>query len=157
MKKLNNPFVELDGYNCFGCNPDNKYGLRMTFFEQDNMIISQWDPKPHFQGWGDVLHGGIQSTLMDEIASWVVFIKLKTAGVTSKMEVRFHKPAYTTKGEISLRAFIKEMNKNTATIAVELRDSKNILCSDADIDYFTYPPNLAKKKFLFPDYDKFVK
>ena len=48
----------------------------------------------------DTLHGGIQATLADEISSWVVFRKFQTSGVTSRMEVRYHKPIRTTGGRI---------------------------------------------------------
>ena len=39
-----------------------------------------------FAGFHDILHGGIQATMMDEIASWVVLVKLDTSGVTYPLE-----------------------------------------------------------------------
>ena len=95
MKKISNPFEKSENYNCFGCSQNNKFGLQMKFFEDEDEIVTFWQPQNRFQGYNFVLHGGIQATLMDEIASWVVFIKLKTAGVTSKMEIRYKKPVYT--------------------------------------------------------------
>ncbi len=77
MKKIRNPYVDLKGYNCFGCSPNNIQGLHMHFEEHGEKIISEWTPKMQFQGYKNVLHGGIQATLMDEIASWCVQIKQK--------------------------------------------------------------------------------
>jgi len=94
MRKISNPFTGLDGYNCFGCSPDNISGLHMTFYEDDEELVSVWDPKDHFHGYLNILHGGIQATLMDEISSWVVYIKLRTAGFTSKLNVRGLTSAY---------------------------------------------------------------
>ena len=70
----------------------------MTFFEDGDEIISTWEPKPQFEGYHGVLHGGIQATIMDEIASWVVYVKVKVAGVTSSMNIHYHKPIYMTGG-----------------------------------------------------------
>ena len=94
----------MEGYHCYGCDPHSPQGLRMEFYEDGDDIVSVWNPRPEFQGWVDTLHGGIQATLADEISSWVVFRKFQTSGVTSRMEVRYHKPIRTTGGRIVLRA-----------------------------------------------------
>jgi len=67
----------MAGYQCFGCAPHNHNGLQMSFAEDGEYVVSEWEPKDYFQGYYNVLHGGIQATLMDEIASWLVQIKLK--------------------------------------------------------------------------------
>ena len=96
MKKIINPWKDMEGYNCFGCSPDNEAGVRMEFYEDGDEVVSIWKPRPEYQGWLNTLHGGIQSVLLDEICGWVVFRKLQTGGVTSKMETRFRKSISTT-------------------------------------------------------------
>ena len=87
MKKIINPWKGLEGYNCFGCAPNNEAGVRMEFYEDGDEIVSIWKPRPEYQGWIDTLHGGIQAVLLDEICAWVVLRKLQTTGVTSKMKL----------------------------------------------------------------------
>ena len=82
MKKIINPWEGLDGYMCFGCAPNNPLGLHMEFFEDGDDIVAFWKPQGTYQGWLRTLHGGIQTTLMDELAGWVVLRKLQTSGVT---------------------------------------------------------------------------
>lgn len=118
MQKIKNPWAHREGYNCFGCCQDNPIGIHMEFYEDEDDILCFWKPQPQFQGWIDTLHGGIQSTLIDEIASWVVFRKLQTTGVTSKLEVRFLHPILTTEVQITLRAHLREMKRNYAYIDV---------------------------------------
>lgn len=89
MKKIKNPYLHLEGYNCFGCAPENPLGVKMEFYEDGDDIVSIWSPRSEYQGWLNTLHGGIQSVLLDEICAWVVMRKKQTAGVTSKMETRF--------------------------------------------------------------------
>lgn len=155
MKKIRNPFVEKEGYNCFGCSPGNKLGLNLTFSEDGEFIVSKWIPKPHFQGWQNVLHGGIQATLLDEIASWLVFIKLNTSGVTSRMDVKLKKPVYTDKGELILKAKLKEMNRNIAVIETWLYNPEMELCTYAIMHYYTFKEEIAREKLWYPGSEAF--
>lgn len=155
MKTIRNPFVKQKGYNCFGCSPDNKTGLNMTFKEEGEFVLSDWMPKPHFQGWNNVLHGGIQATLLDEIASWLVFIKLKTSGVTSRMDVKLKKPVHTDQGSLHLKARLKEMNRNIAVIETWLYNADNELCTFAIMQYYTFKEEVAREKLWYPGHDEF--
>ena len=64
MKKIINPWKGMEGYNCFGCAPNNEAGVKMEFYEDGDEVISIWKPQPQFQGWIDTLHGGIQAVLL---------------------------------------------------------------------------------------------
>ena len=63
MKKIINPWRNHEGYNCFGCSPDNPLGLHLEFYEDGDYIVSTWHPEHNYQGWVDTMHGGI---LMNE-------------------------------------------------------------------------------------------
>ena len=130
MKKIINPWKNMEGYNCFGCSPDNEAGVRMEFYEDGDEVVSIWKPRPEYQGWLNTLHGGIQSVLLDEICGWVVFRKLQTGGVTSKMETRFQK-------------------RNIAIIEARLYNSMGELCTETTCTYFTFPQEKAEKEMCF--------
>ncbi len=154
MRKLKNPFDLLPGYNCFGCSSNNHSGLRMTFYEDGEEIVSKWDPDEHYQGYINVLHGGIQATLMDEIASWVVFLKLKTGGVTSRLTTTFKRPVRIDGGEITIRARIREKKSRVALIDVRLFTGDGVLCSESLAEYFILSKEKAHESMNFPaDYD----
>ena len=51
MKKIINPWKGMEGYNCFGCAPNNEAGVRMEFYEDGEEIVSIWKPRPEYQGW----------------------------------------------------------------------------------------------------------
>lgn len=157
MKKLNNPFLQFDGYNCFACDPHNQEGLQMEFYEDGDYILSEWEPQSYFQGYSDILHGGIQGTLMDEIASWIVYVKAKSVGVTAEMNVKFRKPVYVNKGSLTVRGKLKELSRKFAFIQGELFDHEGNLCAEADIKYFVYPEEVARKKLYYPGYESFYK
>ena len=155
MKHLRNPFTSLEGYNCFGCSPHNPLGLHLVFSEDGDEIVSQWNPGINFQGYFNILHGGIQATLMDEIASWTVYVKVKTAGFTSKADIRYLKTVGMDQGPLTLRSRVKQMRRNLADIEVLLLDKNNTLCARALLTFFTFPLDKSKESMYYPDHDQF--
>ena len=136
MRKIKNPWLHKEGYNCFGCAPENPIGLHMDFYEDGDDIRCCWIPQTHYQGWLGVLHGGIISTLIDETAGWVVTRKLQAAGMTSRLEVKFHKPIRSDETQISIRARITEQKRNIVVIHVEVENAHGLVCAEGEATYF---------------------
>jgi uncharacterized protein (TIGR00369 family) len=155
MKKLKNPFNGLEGYNCFGCSPGNPLGLHLEFTEEGDEIVSRWEPDKNFQGYFNILHGGIQATLMDEIASWTVYVKVKTAGFTSRAEIRYLKNVGMDQGPLTLRSRVRQMRRNLADIEVKLFDRNDTLCAESLMTYFTFPLEKSKQEMFYPDHSSF--
>lgn len=149
MKKIINPWKDMEGYNCFGCAPNNQAGVKMEFYEDGDEIVSVWKPRPEYQGWIDTLHGGIQSVLLDEICAWVILRKLQTTGVTSKMETRYRKSISTNDSHLVLRASIREQKRNIILIEARLYNSAGELCTEALCTYFTFPRQKAEEEMYF--------
>lgn len=152
MRKIKNPYDKTSGYYCFGCSHDNPHGLQMTFYEDGEELFCKWDPQPRFQGYNNILHGGIQATLMDETASWLVYVKMITSGVTSRLDIKYKKPVPTNRGEITLRGKITEIKRNLAFIEIQLFDPDMQLCSSAEAVFFTYSKEYSVKNLGFPEH-----
>ena len=81
-----------DNY-CFVCGRDNPRGLKIkvTYFPEEQAAETFVTLPREYQGWADVIHGGILSTLLDEMMAHAVW-RFAGPGVTISMEVRFHHP-----------------------------------------------------------------
>ena len=145
MKRLTNPWADVEGYYCFGCAPNNNQGVKMKFYEDGDQIVSVWQPQAAFQGWLNTLHGGIHSVLLDEICAWVVLRKLQTTGVTSRMETRFKKPVSTEDNYVILRAHLVSQKRNLVEIKATLQNAQGEICSEATCQYFTFPKEKASE------------
>jgi len=156
-KKILNPYTRLEGYNCFGCSPANEPGLQLEFYEDGEFLCSDWKPKAHFSGYKNVLHGGIQATLLDEIASWAVQIKLHTAGVTANIDLRYKQPVYVDSGDLKLRARIEQVEKRIASVKTDLINAKGEICCTGIVKYFIYPEKIAREKLYYPGFSNFFK
>ncbi len=122
----------------------------MHFREEGDEVLSNWKVNEDFQGFKDVLHGGIQATLMDEIASWFVFAKLGSAGMTRELTTKYRKPVIISKGDIELRARLKDSRHGLAFIEVKLFDGEGQLCSESLATYFVFPEEKARTELHYP-------
>lgn len=154
---MHNAYADLEGYNCFGCSPVNPYGLKCKFTDEGEYVTCHWMPSENYQGFFHVLHGGIQATLIDEIASWAIFSEGKTAGVTTDLQVKYRKPVYTDQGEIRLRAKVTEKMKRLVKAKVELFNAGGELATEAEVTYMIYPEEMARKKLNWPGIEAFYK
>ncbi|MBS2097626.1 PaaI family thioesterase [Carboxylicivirga linearis] len=159
LKKIFNPFLENKGrdYQCFGCSPHNSEGLLMEFYSDGECVYADWKPRKHFEGYKNVIHGGIQATLMDEIASWTIYSIVGTAGVTQKMEVNYHRPLFANVEYIKIKATVKNKTSEQAVIKTEIINQKGIVCSSADVAYYLFPLKIAVLKYHYPGKDAFWK
>jgi uncharacterized protein (TIGR00369 family) len=155
MRKIKNPWTHKEGYNCFGCAPENPFGLHMDFYEEGDDIICFWIPQQHYQGWIGVLHGGIISTLIDETAGWVVTRKLQAAGMTSRLAVKFHQAIRSDETQVTVRARITEQKRNIAIIHVEVENSHGVVCAEGEATYFVMSKEKSEEMgFISCDVEK---
>jgi len=157
MRKIKNIHLSdsPEVYQCFGCSPHNEFGLQLEFWEDGDDVVSFWKPRPILQSYPKILHGGIQSTLMDEIAGWVVYVKCGTVGVTAEMKVRFKQPLMIDQGEITIRAKLLERNNRIAIIQSRLINNSGKVCAEAELRFFLLNETDAREKYNYPGVDAF--
>ena len=89
--------LALNNDHCFVCGMKNPFGLQVKPEIKDAgaSVRIECTPSEHLQGWADILHGGILSTLLDEAITYVGISTFKQHAVTAQLEVRFRNPAPT--------------------------------------------------------------
>jgi len=75
---------------CFVCGDKNQYGLNVAFYQMDDKVVAEYVAGSHFQGYKDILHGGILSALLDEVMIRAVLAQ-GILSLTSEIKVRFKK------------------------------------------------------------------
>ncbi len=87
----------LNDDHCFVCGMKNPFGLQVKpEIEAGGALIRiVCTPAEHLQGWANILHGGILSTLLDEAITYVGISTFGQHAVTAQLEVRFRNPAPT--------------------------------------------------------------
>lgn len=148
-KKIKNPWEGLEGYDCFGCAPENPIGVKLEFYEEGDEVVGYWKPSTHYQGFLHTLHGGIQALLLDETCGWCVFRKLQKAGVTYKLETKYVKPVSVLDEQIVIRASIVEQKRNLVFLKAGLYNAAGELCTTAESTFFAFSKEKSEEEFFF--------
>jgi len=83
---------EIEQYEnswCFACGKDNPIGLKLEMNIVDNKNITYFTPQKVHESYGDRMHGGLISTLLDEVMGNFVFRTEGRPAYTADIEIRF--------------------------------------------------------------------
>lgn len=81
-----------EGHYCFACGTANPIGLNLDFYRVGDRICSEVTLDKVHEGWANVIHGGIISTLLDEVMSWAIMYTKKIFLVTRNMNIKYVRP-----------------------------------------------------------------
>ncbi len=76
---------------CFGCGKNNPCGLKLKFEWDGKVAKSEFTPTEFHQGWKEIIHGGILTTLLDEAMGYATYFE-NLPCVTATMEIRLRRP-----------------------------------------------------------------
>ncbi|MBX3072034.1 MAG: PaaI family thioesterase [Thermomicrobiales bacterium] len=86
------PLDVREDHNCFGCGRLNPHGLQLTFYaDPDGSVWAEWEPTPKVEGWQGIVHGGLITTVLDEVMGWALSAQ-RIWAVTARLDVSFRKP-----------------------------------------------------------------
>lgn len=83
--------VELAPHNCFACGTLNAGGLQLVLHVDGARCWTEIALDRRFEGWGGIVHGGIVSTILDEVMAWSL-VERELWGLTARLNVAFRRP-----------------------------------------------------------------
>jgi acyl-coenzyme A thioesterase PaaI-like protein len=130
-----------EGHNCFGCGPKNECGLRMKFFTDEKSLFSWVTIPGHLCGWDNLVHGGVLSTVLDEIMGWTAIHFSRKFAVTQKMAIEFHKPVPVAE-ELRLEGRVIEFRgQREAEVEGRLFRGEDTLCVQGSGTFRLFSPD----------------
>ena len=114
---------------CFVCGKKNPQGLKLSFHYSNGRIVSEFTPSKIHQGYKDIIHGGIITSVLDEAMIQAAIAEGMTP-LTGEITVRFKNPLLaneetiveaeiTKKGSRLTEASSRLIKKNTGDIIAE--------------------------------------
>jgi uncharacterized protein (TIGR00369 family) len=117
---------------CFACGKLNPDGLQLKFAKFDDHVEAYFDCTEKYQGWNGIIHGGIVSTLIDEVMYHAILDK--PDALTAEMTVRFMKPLRVgTKAR--LLGFVDGINGRIINTRGEVYDENGVLIAKGTARY----------------------
>jgi acyl-coenzyme A thioesterase PaaI-like protein len=109
-----------DDQPCFGCSPQHPVGFRLRFERLEGEAVSTcFTPTADHQGPPGIMHGGLVTTLADELAAWVIIAVLGKFGFTVQIEAKFKK-AIRVGEAVEGRAWLVRNGGRVVRVAVSL-------------------------------------
>ena len=130
------PIEKLQGYSCFACGTENPIGLNLQFYRQGDAVCSDVVLGDHYQGWDHMAHGGIISTMLDEVMAWSVIYFRRVFSVTRKMELKYVRPVLTGR-PITVRGRILDGSDHRQKVKAkgEIRDDAGKLLVKSSAEF----------------------
>lgn len=86
--------MELTGGSmCFACGQENPIGLKLNFAWEGKRYTTRFIPSAEHQSYDGILHGGIMTTILDEVMGRMFFVQGEQV-MTAQLEVRFRQPVH---------------------------------------------------------------
>lgn len=138
--RTDQPVPALTDHNCFGCGTLNPIGLHLHFYvltKQDG-VWAPWMPTREYEGYGGMIHGGIISTLMDEILAWTLYAR-ETWAVTAKLSTTYRKPVEVGKSVRLIGRVVRDRGR-VIELHGEIRaEADDALLAEAEATFMRVP------------------
>ena len=135
---------------CFGCGEENPIGAKLNFFKvSEESVKSNFLVPDTWGGWGKIIHGGLQTVLLDEVSAWVIVALLNEQGLTIKAQIDFFKPLYVEE-EVEIVGSVEKIDDKDITISSVLRNKNGETCTKGTFVYRKVEMDKIKKMARIP-------
>ena len=151
----------LEGHCCFACGTANPIGLKLKFYNVNDTVCADITLGKNHEGWQNMVHGGIITTLLDEVMAWTIMYFKKIFFVTRKMEVKYVRPVMigvplTVKGRM-----MKDRKPPYVGAAADILDDQRRILARATGEFVEIPKDKLEavpdglKQDMIELFDKF--
>ncbi len=125
---------------CLICGINNKFGVKASFYNmEDGSVGGLFTFLPEHQSYPDRVHGGMISTMIDELAGRALWVtQPDKIAVTIDLSVKYRKPVPYGVRLIG-KGVITEMLSRAYTAKCAIMDSDGNVLADGTARYFMIP------------------
>ncbi len=118
-------------------------GLNLRFETDGRMVQTIFVPRSEHIGFQRVVHGGIISTLLDEIMVWACAVQTKRFAFCAELTVRFHHPLRPNEQSIAAAELVANKRGKIFEAKANLRDPGGRVLASATGKYLPVPEGNA--------------
>lgn len=136
--------------NCFGCSQYNLQGLHLRFWQSEKGCVTRCNIPEHLCGIDGLVHGGIITMLLEEVAQWSIIAHLGRFGITREISVRYLKPV-PTNSDIAVEAQIINKDEKYIVLHSTVKNSEGVLLVESDSSWLLVTPSAIAKIATFDE------
>src|SRR5688572_16769979 len=122
-------------HSCFVCGESNPSGLNLRFYTDGRIVRVEFQPRPEHVGFKHAVHGGIISTVLDEVMFWACAVPTKQFAFCAEMTVRLQQPLRPGEMAVATAELVSNRKNRIFEAKAELRDRADTLIASATGKY----------------------
>lgn len=115
---------------CFGCGRNNPIGLHLNFQPDGEKVSATKILSREYQGYHDVVHGGIVSLLLDEAMGNYIQKFYDRQAMTGRIEIRYRHPT-PVEQELKISAWQESRRKNVLAMKAAVETADGTITAEA--------------------------
>lgn len=146
MAGRHDPRSEMTDHHCFGCGQLNEHGLRLEFSQDPEGygVFASFVPPSRTEGYTGMVHGGIITTVLDEVMAWSL-ARHGIWAVTGQLTTRYRKPVMLGEATTATGYLLRDRGR-----AIEMRgeirhDADGALLAEATAMFIRVPASKASE------------
>lgn len=120
--------------HCIVCGRENPIGFNIKFEQGDGYVYGRVTPGRNYEGYNDTIHGGILTTLLDEVMVKALFM-VDVISVTMEIKVRFRQPVHTGRPLI-VKGYPGDIHSKAASARGEILLDDGTIAAEADGKFY---------------------
>jgi uncharacterized protein (TIGR00369 family) len=131
--------------SCFVCGTENPLGLDLDVASDRRVVEARLRFRPEHAGLSDTVHGGLLSTVLDEMMAWACGVATRRLAYCAEMTVRFVRPV-APGIEVTGRGELVENRRGRLFMArAELRNPAGEILAEATGKFMPVPGELQRR------------
>ena len=117
----------------------------MKFYTNEQSVFTWLTVPDHLCGWNNLVHGGVLSTILDEVMSWTAMYLLKHITMTRSMTVEFLKPVYVGNRLKAEGSVVERKRKRNVLMEGSIHDAEGDCCARSTASFALLSPAVARR------------
>jgi len=127
-------------HNCFGCGRLNVHGLHLELVPDPDGdgVLTKFVPSARTEGYTGKVHGGIVTTVLDEVMAWSLY-RHGIWAVTGQLTTRYRKPLVLGERTTARGFLVRDRGRGIEMRGEIRRDVDDQLLADATAIFIRVP------------------
>ena len=136
MNGIDPPWSALTDYQCFGCSPHNRSGLRLVLEPHPEGACSRFRLDRAFESYPGIVHGGLIGVICDETMGNLIVLRHGASAFTVSIRQRFISPLIVGRPYVCVARLDKDTEgRRLYHASADILDDAGAVCAMATATY----------------------
>lgn len=136
---------------CFACGQTNPIGLQLIFHSNGEELVTKKFISKEYAGWERLIHGGILSTIADEVMAWTVIHLTQKYILTRGFSIEFLSPLFVEQELTAVGKILEKLHEKELIVQVEIFSESKELAVRAKGNIVLFSPESIRRRNMFDE------